>query len=94
MVACGDQNTKYFYNSASDRKRKNTVKALRREDGSRCMVNEEMAAGFYENLFTSEGSTGANTLLQNIESVVTDDMNASLVSMITDEEIALLQKQL
>ena len=32
----GDQNTKYFQNRASHRKRKNTVKALRREDGTKC----------------------------------------------------------
>ena len=51
----GGQNTKYFQNRASHRKRKNTIKALRRADGTRCTVDEEMrdmAATFYEDLFT------------------------------------------
>ena len=55
----GDQNTRYFQNRASHRKRKNTVRALRREDGSRCTMDDEMrtmAASFYANLFRSEGS--------------------------------------
>lgn len=58
-LQAGDQNTRYFQNRASHRKRKNTVRSLLREDGSRCSVDEEMralAAGFYANLFASEGS--------------------------------------
>lgn len=89
-LRAGDKNTKYFQNRASHRKRKNTVRALRRDDGTKCMVNmemREMAAVFYENLFKSEGSTGANTLMQNIAHLVTPEMNASLVSPISDEEI-------
>ncbi|XP_073363662.1 uncharacterized protein [Aegilops tauschii subsp. strangulata] len=38
----GDQNTKYFQNRASQRKWKNTIKALKREDGSRCTDDEGM----------------------------------------------------
>lgn len=66
----GDQNTKYFQNRASHRKRKNTIRVLRRDDGTKCTVDEEMrdmAASFYEALFTSEGSVNANALLENIK---------------------------
>lgn len=86
----GDQNTKYFQNRASYRKRRNTVKALRREDGSKCTVDEEMralAASFYENLFSSQGSEGADRLLDLMEEVVTLDMNEKLIATITDAEI-------
>lgn len=68
-LKAGDSNTNFFQNRASHRKRKNTVKALRREDGTRCVVNEEMremAASFYKRLFKSEGSLGSNALLENI----------------------------
>lgn len=65
----GDKNTKYFQNRASHRIRKNTVKALIKEDGSRCSNDDEMrvmAAGFYSHLFATEGSRrqiGFSTLL-------------------------------
>ena len=83
-------NTKYFQGRASHRKRENTVRALIREDGSKCMVDEEMremAAKFYEELFTSEGSVGAQGLLNNIPSIVTEGMNQKLVAPVTDDEI-------
>ena len=89
-LKAGDSNTKFFQNRATHRKRKNTVKALRREDGSRCTVNDEMrelAASFYECLFTSDGSQGANDLLENIATVVDAGMNERLTTTITDDEI-------
>ena len=89
-LCAGDQNTQYFENRVSYRKRKNTVKALKREDGSICRVDEEMrnmAANFYENLITSYGSHGANVLLQNIENLVTTEMNESLMAPMSDGEI-------
>lgn len=61
-----DQNTQYSQNRAAHRKRKNTVRALKRDDRTKCMVDGEMcdmAATFYEHLFISDGSQGANVLL-------------------------------
>ena len=58
----GDQNTKYFQNRASRRRRKNTVKALMRDDGTRCVTDDgmrEVAASFYANLFSTEGPEAA-----------------------------------
>lgn len=49
-LAAGDQNTKYFQGRASHRKRKNTIKALAKTDGTKCTVDvemREMAASFY-----------------------------------------------
>ena len=89
-LRAGDQNTKYFQNRASHHKRKNTIRALRREDGTRCMVDEEMrelAASFYESLFTSERSVDAQEILENINQLVSDDMNAKLTSAISDVKI-------
>ena len=69
-VVFSARHTKYFQNRCSHRKRKNTFKALVREDGSRCTKDEgmrEMAATFNGKLFISEGSANANQLLENIE---------------------------
>lgn len=89
-LQAGDMNTKYFQGRASHRRRKNTVRALRRADGSKCEVNEdmrEMAADFYEQLFTSEGSTNAEAVLGNINEVVSPEMNAKLIAPVSDEEV-------
>lgn len=74
-LQAGDQNTKYFQNRASHCKRKNTIRALHCEDGSKCSVDEEMRellAYFYENLFSSEGSSGVDELLDKIVPCVCD----------------------
>ena len=41
-LKAGDRNTRFFQNRASHRRRKNTVRKLRREDGSWCDTNEGM----------------------------------------------------
>ncbi|XP_073359850.1 uncharacterized protein [Aegilops tauschii subsp. strangulata] len=86
----GDQNTKYFQNRASHRKRKNTVKTLRREDGTLCTDDDgmrSMATHFYANMFASEGAASGDQVLQHIQGAVTAEMNAKLGAPFTDEEI-------
>ena len=64
------------------------MKALRRDDGSRCTSDEqmrEMAAHFYETLFSSGGSVGANNLLQHIEQIVTPVVEDGQPSTLTVE---------
>ena len=47
----------------------------------------ELAASFYLRLFTSDGSAGANVLLQNIVPLVMADMNQGLMAAFSDDEI-------
>ena len=57
-LKAGDRYTQYFQNRASHRKRKNTVKALLRENGTRYTDNDGMrklATSLYKRLFRSEG---------------------------------------
>ena len=66
------------------------VKALKREDGTKCTDDEGMrimAAQFYAHLFASEGSTNGERVLQHIARAVMDEMNEKLVAPFTDEEI-------
>jgi hypothetical protein len=90
-LKAGDKNMKYFHNRASHWRRKNTVQALRREDGSLCTKNEEMgslAQAFYHNLYTSEGLDGGDQVLDLINELVTNEMNTTLTVGFTDKEIS------
>ncbi|KAM0846534.1 hypothetical protein ACQ4PT_055614 [Festuca glaucescens] len=89
-LKAGDRNTKFFQNRASHHKRKNTVRALRKEDGSLCNTNEgmrELALAFYHSLYQSEGSVQADRILHLIQPFVDDNMNRSLTGVFTDIEI-------
>lgn len=44
----GDQNSKYFHSRASQRFRRNEIKRLRREDGSWCEGDDQLAGMFVE----------------------------------------------
>nr|XP_051220950.1 uncharacterized protein LOC127339093 [Lolium perenne] len=86
----GDRNTRYFQNRASHRRRKNTIQALRRADGSRCTTDEEMRAlarSFYASLYASEGASNTNTILDQVVPLVTDAMNNKLMASFSDSEI-------
>jgi hypothetical protein len=89
-LKAGDRNTRYFQNRASHRKRKNTVRGLRRADGSLCNTNEgmrQMALAFYQELYSSDGSSNSDRVLQLIPGAITDEMNRALTGAISDSEI-------
>jgi hypothetical protein len=89
-LKAGDQNTKYFQNRASHRRRKNTVRFLLKDDGSKCSTDDEMRAWaneFYAKLFRAEGSENVDKILHLISSFVSDDMNEELLAEISDKEI-------
>jgi hypothetical protein len=85
-----DKNTKYFQNRVSHRKRKNTIKALKRADGERCTTDEEMRAlahDFYSNLYASEGVRDIESILDSVTAAVSEDMNSKLLEAFSDDEI-------
>ena len=89
-LRAGDQNTKYFQNRASHRRRKNTIRGLRRADGSMCNTNDgmsEMAMAFYRQLYSSEGSNNSDHVLNLITESVSEEMNQALTVALTDKEI-------
>jgi hypothetical protein len=85
-LKAGDKNTKFFQTRASHRRRKNTVRRLRRQDGSWCDSNEtmiQMAQDFYQQLYSSEGSDNGEHILEMIQGMVSDKMNAALIATLT-----------
>jgi hypothetical protein len=86
----GDRNTSFFHARASARRRTNKIKALIREDGSRCTDTAEIKVqveNFYGNLFSSEPCDSTESIIDSMDGKVTADMNASLCKPYTNEEI-------
>lgn len=89
-LKAGDRNTKIFQNRSTHRRRKNTITKLRKADGSFATTNEElhaMACSFYGDLYSSEGATNLEDILQHVHTAVTPEMNSKLVASWTDDEI-------
>lgn len=86
----GDRNTKFFHAAASERRRRNKIKRLRRDDGSVTEKVEEMkevATNYFLNLFTSRAGTRYDEILSCIDSRVTLVMNELLEKEFTREEV-------
>jgi hypothetical protein len=69
----GDKNTKYFHAFASERKRRNKIRKIVKEDGS-VVTEEEMRsliANYYLSLFQTHAGDGVEELLQHVQPRVT-----------------------
>ncbi|XP_073360389.1 uncharacterized protein [Aegilops tauschii subsp. strangulata] len=85
-----DKNTKYFQQRASMRRRKNKITSLARSDGQLtddAAELEAMKTQFYTNLYTSEGVSNMEEVLDSVPRKVTDDMRAMLDAKYTEEEV-------
>jgi hypothetical protein len=86
----GDQNSKYFHTVATERKKMNKIKRLRREDGSVVEEEEamrEVATNYFMKLFTSHAGTRMEELLGHIDPRVTQLMNEMLCKEFTVKEV-------
>ncbi|EEE51789.1 hypothetical protein OsJ_33245 [Oryza sativa Japonica Group] len=86
----GDRNTKFFHECASERKKRNKIKKLRRDDGE--VITDEagslsLISEFYKQLFTAGVPLNLDELLQNVPKRVTSTMNDELMKGVTTEEI-------
>jgi exonuclease III len=86
----GDRNTKYFHSAASERRKINRIKKLRREDGS--VVEDEGAmkdvvTNYFVNLFSSNAGTRVDELLDHIDPRVTPAMNELLCKEFNAQEV-------
>ncbi|XP_071678431.1 uncharacterized protein [Lolium perenne] len=89
-LAEGDRNTRFFHLRASKRKKRNKIARLKRTDGSFTEDQLElghMAKDFYKSLYTSEGTSGMEEVLNVVPVTVTAAMNEQLLAAYGDEEI-------
>ena len=86
----GDRNTKFFHAVASARKKKNHIKALRREDGVEVREEKELqevATNYFLDLFSSSAGTRTAELLDHVDPIVNPAMNEMLLKDFTVEEV-------
>jgi hypothetical protein len=96
-LAEGDCNTRFFHLRVSKRKKRNHISRLKRPDGSFTEDGQEMSSmtrEFYKNLYSTEGTTGMEEVLNTITILVTRDMNEKLVAPFTESEVKMVLFQM
>ena len=86
----GDRNTKFYHAFASERRRRNRIKKLVRDDGGIVEDEQEihnLITNFYKDLFCSCAGNRYDELLSQVEPKVTPLMNQILMKEFTDDEI-------
>lgn len=85
-----DRNTRFFHGYASERKRRNKIRKLVKDDGSVVTEEQEMLqllTDYYQNLFHSSAGGRYDELLQHVTPRVTEEMNSALCKEFSDLEI-------
>ena len=86
----GDQNTKFFHGSITQRKRKNFIKGIRDGNGVWQEEDEVFSAlliDSYSQLFTSSNPYDLDCILVGVHLVVTKEMRAYLDKPFPSEEV-------
>ena len=86
----GDQNTNFFNNFATARKKRNYIHKLLDDNGEWKEDNESMKAlidNYFQLLFTSEVSEPNEDVLNKVKPKVTPYMNEALMATYTEEEV-------
>ena len=86
----GDQNTKYFHCRATDRNKRKLISGL--EDEQDNWVEGEDQIGslitrYYASLFQSGNPTNLDSVLNVVEKMVSDEMNAELLKPFVEAEV-------
>ena len=85
-----DRNTRFFHSKASQRRRRNYIKGLFDSSGQWTTQPNQVvntAINIYQQLFTTSNLENLKTVLAEIPQLVTVDMNATLTSTFTADEV-------
>jgi hypothetical protein len=86
----GDRNTSFFHRYASKRKKQNTIKYLIDDNGIKQEDRDAMCStvhSYFSDLFTSEVLEPDDLVFNDIQRLVTDEMNVGLLAPFTAEEV-------
>ena len=89
-LSAGDRNTRFFHLRASQRRKRNMIKALANSLG--VIIDDpgalrSMVSDFYKSLYTSEGVNKMDQVLSKVPAKVTQQMNDILLAPYTNEEV-------
>ena len=96
-LKCGDQNTRFFHNKASQRFQCNRIVGVLDDSNSWCTDTKQVVdiiVGVYSRLFTSEIPSIAQGILEVIQPIVTEEMNTNLTRDFTKQEVDLALKEM
>ena len=85
----GDRNTAFFHAYASERKRKNTIKRLKRDDGAWIEDSNQLKryiTNYFFSIFSASARDNNEDILQTVQPKVSAWMNDVLCSEYTEEE--------
>uniref|UniRef100_A0A2N9HU49 CCHC-type domain-containing protein n=1 Tax=Fagus sylvatica TaxID=28930 RepID=A0A2N9HU49_FAGSY len=89
-LAEGDKNTRFFHESASQRKRTNTILGLWDRD-HHWQTNPaeiaQVAVDYFNRIFSSSNPQAIDEVVHEVEGVVTSSMNAELLKPFVKEEV-------
>ena len=86
----GDRNTKFYHACASQRKRGNQINGLRDENDvlqTDQLVISNIVVEYFHQLFNSSRPDCIQEVVSQVDSIVTPDMNVSLLHQFSGEEI-------
>ena len=86
----GDHNTHFFHCQATHRRRRNYIRGIRNNDGVWQSLEpkiEHTIVDYYKNLFASSNPRDFDEVLEGVDQVVNEDMNALLAAEFTTAEI-------
>uniref|UniRef100_A0A2N9I0P4 Reverse transcriptase domain-containing protein n=1 Tax=Fagus sylvatica TaxID=28930 RepID=A0A2N9I0P4_FAGSY len=96
-LRCGDRNTRFFHQSATQRRRQNFIESLQDNNGVVQTGDSGVAAIFlqyFQELFKTTDLTNLTPILSGVSSVVTREMNANMGKEFIAGEVAFALKQM
>lgn len=85
----GDQNTKYFHQKASQRKKKKSISRIKDDAGTWRTAHDrdEVIVDYFKNLFSATENRQYMEVVEGIEPKMTEVMQAHLASPFSAEEV-------
>ncbi|KAK4268485.1 hypothetical protein QN277_025138 [Acacia crassicarpa] len=89
-LTVGDKNSRFFHQSTLKRRQRNRIVCIKDDNGNWLTEKHAIShniASFFQHLFTSTGFAELNSILSFIDPKITAEMNASLMTPVSKEEI-------